>query len=342
MRSSRLSEEAPRRLRDSLMKAAACASFAGALLGCAQEPISRVASKEYFPSSIYGPASQRVVSNGQPIPHGGGQYLVGRPYVVAGRVYVPHVMNRSFSQVGTASWYGDAFHGRRTANGEIYDMNGITAAHPTMPLPSYARVTNLRNGRSIIVRVNDRGPYHPGRVIDVSSRVASLLDFKRFGMAKVRVDYVGPAPLAGSSNRELMATLTTNGQPAAFPGQSPAMLASTVVTAPIKALLRGARAAIAPTRAPARMVQRTTSQYRDPGPAAPIRTAYSPVKAPLPPHRPIDLQTIPGAGVPIGAPARRTSALSYYSDEGAAAPEMAADSPGSSRYAAPAPTRFGR
>ena len=80
-----------------------------------------------------------------------------------------------------ASWYGAAFHGRRTANGEVYDMASLTAAHPTMPLPSYARVTNLGNGYSIIVRVNDRGPYHAGRVMDVSSRVADVLDMKAHG-----------------------------------------------------------------------------------------------------------------------------------------------------------------
>ncbi len=91
-----------------------------------------------------------------------------------------------------ASWYGDAFHGRRTANGEVYDMRSLTAAHPTMPLPSYARVTNLSNGYSVIVRVNDRGPYHGGRVMDVSSRVADVLDFKSTGTAKIKVEYVGP------------------------------------------------------------------------------------------------------------------------------------------------------
>ena len=83
-----------------------------------------------------------------------------------------------------ASWYGDAFQGRRTANGEIYDKASLTAAHPTMPLPSYARVTNLVNGYSIIVRVNDRGPYRGGRVMDVSSRVADVLDFKGAGTAQ--------------------------------------------------------------------------------------------------------------------------------------------------------------
>jgi rare lipoprotein A (peptidoglycan hydrolase) len=85
--------------------------------------------------------------------------------------------DKRYAKVGLASWYGDAFHGRLTANGEVYDMTHLTAAHPTMPLPSYARVTNLKNGSSVIVRVNDRGPYHEGRIIDVSERAAQMLDY---------------------------------------------------------------------------------------------------------------------------------------------------------------------
>ena len=108
---------------------------------------------------------------------------------------------------GMASWYGDDFHGRLTANGEVFDMGSLTAAHPTLPMPSYARVTNLSNGKSLIVRVNDRGPYHGNRLIDVSNKAAELLEFKGNGVAKVRVEYVGRAPLEGSDDRQLMATL---------------------------------------------------------------------------------------------------------------------------------------
>jgi rare lipoprotein A len=115
-----------------------------------------------------------------------------------------------------ASWYGDDFHGRLTANGEVFDMGSLTAAHPTLPMPSYARVTNLRNGKSLIVRVNDRGPYHGNRLIDVSNKAAELLDFKGNGVAKVRVEYVGQAPLEGSDDRQLIATLRT-GVPAPSP-----------------------------------------------------------------------------------------------------------------------------
>ena len=178
--------------------------------GCAQQPqhVAANHSKEYFPSSVYGPASRRVVENG-PVPHGGGQYLVGKPYTVAGQTYYPS--EKKLVQVGNASWYGDAFHGRLTANGEIYDRDSFTAAHPTMPLPSYARVTNLRNNASMIVRVNDRGPFASNRVMDVSRRVAEALDFKRMGTARIKVEYVGRASLAGSDDSRLYATLRTNG-----------------------------------------------------------------------------------------------------------------------------------
>jgi len=155
-------------------------------------------------------ASERVVEPGQPVPKGGGVYRVGKPYVVAGRQYIPQE-DVNYSAVGLASWYGDDFHGRYTANGEIFDMNSISAAHPTMPLPSYARVTNLSNHRSIIVRVNDRGPYVGNRVIDVSVRTAKLLGFYGNGVARVKVEYVGHAPLQGSDDRKLEATLREPG-----------------------------------------------------------------------------------------------------------------------------------
>ena len=152
---------------------------------------------------------------GDPVPKGGGTYRVGKPYMVAGQLYVPEE-NTSYRQEGLASWYGDDFHGRLTANGEIFDMASLSAAHPTLPMPCYARVTNLANGRSLIVRVNDRGPYHANRVMDVSSRAAELLEFKNNGVARVRVEYVGRAPLEGSDDHLLMATLRT-GEPAPAP-----------------------------------------------------------------------------------------------------------------------------
>jgi rare lipoprotein A len=149
------------------------------------------------------------------VPKGGGTYRVGKPYIVAGRVYVPEE-DTGYREEGIASWYGDDFHGRQTANGEVFDMASLTAAHPTLPMPSYARVTNLANGKSLIVRVNDRGPYHGNRLIDVSNRAAELLEFKGNGVARVRVEYVGRAPLEGSDDRQLLATLRT-GVPAPLP-----------------------------------------------------------------------------------------------------------------------------
>ena len=154
------------------------------------------------------------------MPKGGGVYRVGKPYTVAGRVYVPEE-NINYSAIGMASWYGDDFHGRYTANGEIFDMTSISAAHPTLPLPSYVRVTNLANNRSIVVRVNDRGPYVGDRVIDVSVKTAELLGFHGHGVARVKVDYVGRAPLTGSDDRKLIATLREGG-----PAQLPVQVAS--------------------------------------------------------------------------------------------------------------------
>ncbi len=161
-------------------------------------------------------ASPQVVAFGEPVPKGGGTYRVGAPYVVAGRLYVPQTNPRHYRAEGLASWYGDDFRGRLTANGEIFDANGISAAHPTLPLPCYVRVTNLSNGRSLIVRVNDRGPYHGRRIIDVSGLTAGLLGFRNRGTAWVRVEYVGPAPLGGSDDRVLAATLRQD-EPAPAP-----------------------------------------------------------------------------------------------------------------------------
>lgn len=163
-------------------------------------------------------SSPRVVEFGEPVPKGGGTYRVGKPYTVAGRIYVPEE-DVNYREEGLASWYGDDFHGRLTANGEIFDMDSLTAAHPTLPMPCYARVTNLSNGKSLIVRVNDRGPYHGNRLIDVSNKAAELLDFKGNGVARVRVEYVGRAPLEGSDDAQLMATLRTG-----IPAPSPSLV----------------------------------------------------------------------------------------------------------------------
>ena len=189
-----------------VLRALALAGVASFLASCssfAPGPIT-TATKEFFSQARYGAASPRVVSS-RDVPRGGGHYTVGQPYRVAGRTYIPRD-NPRYSKVGLASWYGSAFHGRLTANGEVYDVNGLTAAHPTLPLPSYVRVTDLENGRSLVVRVNDRGPFAHNRLIDVSSRVADMLGFRRQGTAKVRVDYIGPARMDGRDENTLLAS----------------------------------------------------------------------------------------------------------------------------------------
>ena len=119
-----------------------------------------------------------------------GTPTVGKPYKIAGIWYHPKA-EPYYDRTGIASWYGRKFHGGQTANGERFNMNALTAAHTTLPLPSLVRVTNLHNGRSIVLRVNDRGPFARGRIIDVSRRAADLLGFRKRGVARVRVQVVG-------------------------------------------------------------------------------------------------------------------------------------------------------
>jgi rare lipoprotein A len=242
----------------------------------------KTSGKEYFAESTYGvKASPRVVSSSYdttdkpvmlvPVPkpigasdwsggqayaltppakklrRGGGRDQIGKPYRVRGKWYTP-ADQPGYSRTGKASWYGDAFHGRLTANGEIYDMNHLTAAHPTLPLPSYARVTNVENGHSVIVRINDRGPYAHGRVIDLSKRAAHVLGTKAQGVGQVKVDYIGRAPVHGEDDRFLLASFRPSGKGnigedmrmyAAFTGRSAP--AFTIASAPV------APVAVAPT-----------------------------------------------------------------------------------------------
>ncbi|HZY50605.1 MAG TPA: septal ring lytic transglycosylase RlpA family protein [Devosia sp.] len=164
--------------------------------------------RKAFTSREFGVAvSPRVTTMKYP-PHGGGRYLTNQTYKVRGVTYQT-VDGPGYVATGEASWYGQDFHGRRTANGEIFGAYYLTAASPVLPIPSYARVTNLENGRSVLVRVNDRGPYMQGRVADVSYQTASVLGFVNKGSAQIQIAYVGPAPLNGDDNRMLMASLNT-------------------------------------------------------------------------------------------------------------------------------------
>ncbi len=159
-----------------------------------------------FTSKEFGVGiSPRVTKTKYPA-RGGGRVMPLKPYTVRGVTYQP-VEGPGYVERGKASWYGQDFHGRRTANGEIFGAYYLTAASPVLPIPSYARVTNLSNGRSIMVRINDRGPYMSGRIIDMSYQAAEALGYRNSGSADVEVRYVGPAPLNGDDNKMLMASL---------------------------------------------------------------------------------------------------------------------------------------
>ncbi len=181
------------------------------LTACSGSGPSPSSKKGKFDPKYGVSASVRVANKQNEFRKGGGHYKVGKPYKVAGKTYVPKD-EKGYIKTGKASWYGDDFHGRLTANGEIFDMNTLTAAHPTLPLPSYARVTNLKNGRSVIVRINDRGPYAHGRVIDLSKRVAEVLSFKNDGITDVRVKYLGKARMDGKDAPYLEASYRKKGQ----------------------------------------------------------------------------------------------------------------------------------
>jgi len=296
---------------------------------CAGNQVAGRRSKEIgaFPQSKYGAASPRVVAEGEEVPKGGGRQLIGKAYSVAGKRYTPFEKPVGFSQVGLASWYGEAFHGRRTANGEVYDRYSVSAAHPTMPLPAYARVTNLLNNRSIIVRVNDRGPFHGGRMMDVSQTTADALAFRHLGTARIKMEYLGQASLAGSDDKLLLATLRTDGSPAPIPGTSArTMVASAepVATTRTRSVDIDAQPAAEPEPAPVAtpVVQAYAPQQpRTITPSTPVvatlaSTVSTPVDAapsmraaPLPPNRPFDLDTIANAAKPVAVPATLRTTL---------------------------------
>ena len=180
--------------------AVACLGLSAALLlgsGCSRSDRQNAGMER----GSSAPPSRRVVASGQPIPKGGGGYKLGDPYQIDGRWHTPRE-DPGYDRTGTASYYAADFHGRRTANGEIFDMSALSAAHPTLPLPSLVYVTNMENGRTLLLRVNDRGPYVNNRVIDVSRAAARYLGFETRGTARVRVRYAGRAPLTGDDRKE--------------------------------------------------------------------------------------------------------------------------------------------
>ncbi len=170
-----------------------------------------------FSVSAFGVAASPRLTSSSTVPKGGGRAMVGSRYKVAGRWYTP-TENTSYDETGTASWYGPNFHGRLTANGEIFDQFHLSGAHTTLPLPSYVRVQNLANGRSVVVRLNDRGPFAHNRLIDVSKRTAEVLGFIEAGTAQVRVTYLGRAPVEGDDTRYLVSSIDAPGVNLSQPG----------------------------------------------------------------------------------------------------------------------------
>ena len=198
------------------------------LAGCASAPTT-APSETGRPGGYYQddgpgdspPANLAAVPDAQPKDEPLHKYA-NQPYVVLGERYVPDASAKPYKARGLASWYGRKFHGRKTASGEPYDMYGMSAAHRTLPIPSYARVTNTRSGTSVVVRLNDRGPFHPGRVIDLSYTAALKLNLLAVGSTQVEVERVFPAearegalaaadPRAPTSEESIVAAPPSNG-----------------------------------------------------------------------------------------------------------------------------------
>jgi len=283
------------------------------LAGCSSTSSSKgkssgsyINTKSKFSVSEYGVAASPRMSTAKRPKKGGGRSIVGKPYRVRGKWYTPKE-DPDYDKAGLASWYGPNFHGRLTANGEIYDQFHLSAAHPTFPLPSYARVTNKKNGHSVIVRVNDRGPFAHGRIIDLSNKAAELLDMKHDGVAAVRVQYVGRAPVEGDDTRYLMASYQPGGSksPAGGVIASGVMLAMNAVDAALPGV-NSAPAAVAPpsglSAASAAALQSSTVSQ----PATASAFAGSPIDIPfgfaLPDIGPV-LPERPSFGGPVAAKA---------------------------------------
>ena len=191
------------------------------------------------------------------VPPNAGVYKVGSPYQVGGTWYYPREQP-DYDETGIASWYGPGFYGHPTANGEIFDANSLTAAHRTLPLPVNVRVTNLENGESVVVRVNDRGPFAKGRVIDVSERAAKLIGIYGPGTARVRVTYVSRADLP-------------NGQPQPFGAETPAAVAGANPAVPTGKIETGTLEAI-----PGARLSPPTESTPAPAPVAPAPQTADP------------------------------------------------------------------
>ena len=198
------------------MKRLACLALMLLLAGCgglakretAPEPPRRGAYYKDDGPGDNPPSNLASIPDAQPKAEALHRFA-NRPYQVFGRDYVPLTDAREFRQRGIASWYGKRFHGGPTSSGEPYDMYAMTAAHPTLPVPSYARITNVANGRSVVVRINDRGPFHAERVIDLSYTAAYRLGFADVGSALVEIEALAPGAMPIASAPAALAPLRT-------------------------------------------------------------------------------------------------------------------------------------
>lgn len=185
-----------------VLKTSVCVALGLLLISCSQtrmpkpQPVTGVISgpgsyvKPHRDGAPWWDVDVSLIADAVPMPHYGP--VKARPYTVRGITYYPQQDSERYKAVGLASWYGTMFHGEATANGEKYDLYGMTAAHKTLPLPSYVRVTNLENGKTVILRVNDRGPFYSDRVIDLSFAAAKKLGYAEAGTARVRVEGIDP------------------------------------------------------------------------------------------------------------------------------------------------------
>ena len=241
-----------------------------ALSACAAAPRSGGYYKDDGPGEK-PPANLDQIADAQPKSEPLHRYA-NRPYQVFGKEYVPLAFVQPYRQRGMASWYGKKFHGQRTASGETYDMYAMSAAHPTLPIPSYARVTRVATGRSVIVRVNDRGPFHQGRMIDLSYAAALKLGFAHLGSAEVELESIEPGQAVTPTQQAATTTApaaTTTPPPAATTAPAATTTGATIppaeVTTPLAAAMTApaattTAATIAPDAAPTPPAATTTEQ----------------------------------------------------------------------------------
>jgi rare lipoprotein A len=218
-------------------------------------------------------------SSAQTPPPSAGLHGTMKPYEVNGRWYTPHA-DPAYDEVGVASWYGAQFHYHRTANGEVFDQYVASAAHTTLPIPSIIEVTNLANNRTIRVRLNDRGPFVDGRILDLSREAAAELGYEKQGVARVRVRYIGPAPTLPTTRVASAADVTTPATRGAgdiedqdFPvARAPVLLAAARPSKPPDNDIEVAP--FNPPSAPARGAAITTTAVDGPPPPAPVASAH--------------------------------------------------------------------